>query len=108
MDNQKEVIKNREDLKDDPAIKEALGDADKYQSLAALQNLDGGKILLDALKQDIVGHIDTLTSSFKEATHIELLATLSRLEAKLAILRLITRAKTNLDGVNEFLDEALK
>lgn len=108
MKTKKQIIKDSEELSNDPQLREALGDADKYQSLLALQNLEGGIILLSALKRDAVSDVDNLISRYKEASHVELLALVASLDAKLQILRLINRAKTNLEGVESFIDELVK
>jgi hypothetical protein len=105
MKNQREIINNSEELSDDPKIKEALSDIDKYQSLLTLKNVEGGKLLLDVLRKDAVTDVDSLLSKYKESSHIEIIGIISSLDAKLQILRLINRSKSNLEGAQEFIDE---
>jgi len=84
--------------------KEIKEDIKKYASIDALSDYDGGKILKETLLNDISSAIDVLLSSYKSASHIELITTIARLEAKLNLYRVIDRAKKN----KELAVEALK
>lgn len=108
MTNKRQKIKESEELSNNPKLQEALADADKYQALLALENLEGGKILLNALKSDAVGDFNALIVGYKTLTHLDLLALLASLDSKIQILRLISHARTNLEGAEAFIDELVK
>jgi hypothetical protein len=82
-------------------------DLSKYAALEALQNSEGGIILISTLKQDIIGIINDLKGCYRTASHTELIALISKLEARVDILRSITRAKKNYDLANDYLDSII-
>jgi len=84
--------------------KEIKEDLRKYASIDSLADSDGGKLLTDGLLQDISSAIDYLVSQYKECGHTEIITAIARLEAKLDLYRVISRAKTN----KELAAEALK
>jgi len=77
----------------------------KYSSLSALQDSEGGKIIIQALEKDIVSAIDSLCSKYKDGTHIELISLCSKLSERLFIMKTITRSKKNKDIILKAIKE---
>lgn len=67
-------------------------DIRKYSALEATAKSDGGKILLDSLKKDIVSAVDELGTKYKTIPHIELVSICAKLSERLTILRIFNRA----------------
>lgn len=84
--------------------KEILDDIGKYKAIEALLNFEGGKLLVETAHKDIVNSMDLLASSYKTATHADLIALCANLKANLDMLRVFKNAKTN----RELAEEALK
>jgi hypothetical protein len=82
-------------------------DADRYGALYALSTSEGGKILLDALRQDISESMDKLSSGYATLAESALRAECANLNVKLAMLWSITRSKENLDGALTALDDLI-
>lgn len=80
---------------------------DVASSLDAVSLSEGGKALIEALTKDIVTNIERL-SSYKDKSHIELIALCADMSNKLTIVRSITRAKKNKEFLEGELMEALK
>ena len=68
-------------------------DIKKYSSIEAVENSEGGKLLIKSLEKDVVSCIDEMSSKIKTATHIELVAIIAKMSERLTLLRAIRRAK---------------
>lgn len=101
---------NKEEILDDKVLAEVKSieqDIAQYSALEALSNSEGGILLIKTLKSDLRGIIDTMKTTYKTISHTELIALVSKLEARVDILRSITRAKKNYDLANDYLDDIL-
>jgi hypothetical protein len=67
----------------------------KYAALEAVAKSEGGKILIDSLQKDVVSAIDELAHKYKDASHMELIAIISKMHSRLLILRTLNRAGAN-------------
>lgn len=85
-----------------------LQDLEKYAALDGLANLPGGKILVETITEDILNAIESITGSYKKATHAELQGYAASLEAKLGVLRALKNAGKNKTLAREALAEVLK
>lgn len=83
-------------------------DLDAAAALYAVSTSQGGKALINALISDTVGVVDSLSNTYKEATHMELLSLCAELKTKLDLLRSLSRSKINKDFLEEILAEKLK
>lgn len=83
-------------------------DVSLYKSLDALAHSDGGKILIDSLGKDVVNSVDNLTAKYKEASHIELISIIAKLQSDLSLLRVLTRAEKNKEQAQEELKKLLE
>jgi len=92
----------------DSQIELITKDLGKYTSLDTVANLEGGKILIDSLVQDITNTTSALAYGHKDKTHIELVSLCSGLAANLTLLKALTRAEKNKEGAKEALEAALK
>lgn len=98
-------------LKDNPEADEALlglaEELDEKHALAALADTEGGKLLLDALITDVTSIIERLRTSYKEASHIDLIVLCARLDAKLSEYQALKRARKNKEELEQVLKDAL-
>lgn len=93
--------------KENATVKAIKKDRNTYAAIEELASSAGGKILVDNLVKDVVISMDSLALGYKKLSHAELLGLCASLENRLAILRLITRAKTNKDLADLALREEL-
>lgn len=76
----------------------------KYSSIEVVSNTEGGKIIIDSIKSDIVSTIDEISSKYKTVSHTELIALSAKLSERLNILRIFNNAPKNKQLVKEELD----
>ena len=101
--------KKQEQIKNslDPAIQSIADDLDKVTAISALNNMEGGKILVASLLADIVSSIDTMCAKHKDLTMQEFVSLSVDMKTKINMARLLTRAENNKDYLSDLLDEAL-
>lgn len=92
----------------DEQKKEIEEDIGQYKSIESLANLEGGKILITSLGKDIVSGIEIILSTYKQASHIELLAVIAKLQSDLGIYRVLKRAGRNKKMAQEELQKLLE
>jgi hypothetical protein len=92
---------------DPPAVKEVKDDLDKYQSLAAVANLPGGKLLIDGLKTDIANDVEAIISLFS-GEEIAIRCAIAKLKADLALYRVLIRAEENVRLAKDELSKLLE
>lgn len=103
MSNHERVPKDKRN----DATEVAANDADSYAALYALSTSEGGELLIDTLKQDILYAVDKLTAGYATMPEIELRALCASLGINRALVQSLTRSKANLDGALEVLDELI-
>ena len=103
--NQKnlEKIKNNED----PAIKSIADDLDKITAISALNNMEGGKILVDSLIKDIVSSVHTLMASHKDLTLQEFVILSAEMKTKLDLAKALINSDKKKEYLNELLEQSL-
>lgn len=69
-------------------------DIKKFSSLASLAKSEGGKILIEVLKKDIVSAINELRWP-KELSHIQLIGLCMKLNEKLNLLSVLNNSEEN-------------
>lgn len=79
----------------------------KYADLAFLANSDGGKILIEALKKDIVSAIEDLRYKHNDLSHTQLLALCIKLNERLNILQVLKNAEENREVAVKELNDIL-
>jgi len=88
--------------------KEVTKDLGDFKSMSALKDSNGGKLLIKTLLKDTRSIINELTAIYKTASHIELVALISGMEAKLSIYNGLVQSDTNKELAQEVLDQILK
>lgn len=99
-----EVIPQKPDT---PEIKEAKDDLDRAKAIAAVMNQEGGKLLLGALREDILSDVESLISLFK-APETELRVAVLKLRADLNMYRVLKRASESATLIEEALSKLLE
>ena len=89
-------------------IEEIEKDIKTYNKLDRLAQSDGGKILVKGLKADIRYETDTICNSYKELSHIELIAHISSLNERRKILDTLLNAQKNKEDAKKALRAELK
>jgi hypothetical protein len=110
MINEEEKVEDREDLSPEQIaeIEEVKKDIGKYKSLAAVEKSEGGKELIAGLTGDILQIINTLAYGYETMPEQEMRTKLAKMSVKLALIRMITRAKSNAEAAKERLEELIK
>jgi hypothetical protein len=68
-------------------------DIKKFASLDVVASTAGGKLLVSSLQKDITSCVDELSSKYKTASHIEIIAICAKLSEKITLLRVLNKAK---------------
>ena len=79
-----------------------------YAEMEAVANSAGGKRLIKSLLSDINGSIEGICHGYREMPHFELISLSARLSERLALLRVLTRAKKNKNSAKDALSALLK
>lgn len=86
---------------------EVENDLKTFSALEALVHSDGGKILIDNLKKDVVNGVETVISMYRQAPEIDLRATIAKLQSDLSLLRVLTRSEVNKEMAKNELEKML-
>lgn len=87
--------------------KAAEAELNEKLALMVLAEDEGGKIVLQALKSDVVDYVERLAQQYHTASHQELITTCANLNAKLNLYRALTRAEGHVKELREVLDDTL-
>ncbi len=105
----KKSLSKKIDESADKSIKRKGKELNAYAALEALAQSEGGRIIIQALKTDILAVLDTLAIKYQTLPHAELIAACADMAAKLDTLRTLTNATKNkkfvYDELVEFLGE---
>lgn len=88
-------------------VKEIVKDLEKVASIDAIADMDGGKVLLKSLAQDIVSDTEKLASNFKTLTMQEFVGIGASLKTNIEMIRVLTKAKDNKHFLQELLEQTL-
>lgn len=83
-------------------------EAIKFSAIDAVANSKGGQALILAIKKDIASSIDELCSSFKTASHVELIGIAAQVKERVALLRTLKRASARKKIAEEELSVLLE
>jgi len=81
-----------------------INDIKKFDAISAVKETVGGKLLLNSLQKDVISCIDELSSKYKTATHIEMIALVAKLSERLTMLRVLNRSSKLKKLAKEELD----
>ncbi len=87
---------------------EITKDLNRLKSISVLKETDGGKILINSCKQDVLNTIDTIRFKYTELSHIELIGQCARLNERLAFLLTLRGVEENKKIAEQDLEELLK
>lgn len=88
-------------------IKELQKDLSLAQALDSVSISEGGKILIESLKKDVISCCDTLAGRYTELTQPEFISICADMKSKLDLLRTLLRAPKNKKYLLKVLKEAL-
>lgn len=103
-----QLKRDNPDFEVDEQITATTEQIDQLHKIKTVGDSEGGQELVKLLLQDVRGNVSRLTSMYRTATHLELLAVISQMESKLDLARLITNAKEGQKILEEQLEEALR
>lgn len=92
---------------DNDERKAAEAELNEKLALDVLADAEGGKIIVSALKSDVVQYVEWLSQQYHTATHTELITACANLHAKLTLYRALTRAAGHVKELREALEETL-
>ncbi len=95
-----------EEIKKEDLPEESQGLLDElgnYKALDALKNSDGGKFLVENMRDSIVFEVNTLVAGYKDMPELEIRARLAKLSIYIPLVQTLVRAKPNADGLKEQL-----
>ena len=92
---------------DTPQVKVVKDDIGEYKAIAAIANQEGGKLLIDKLKKEILDGVDTIMDLAK-GSEIDLRCAVVKLKANVTLLRVLNRAPENARLAEEELSKLLK
>jgi hypothetical protein len=87
--------------------KELEDDLGKYKAIASAIETEGGKILLDSLRQDIATDVERL-AGLLNGTMTEMQAAIAKLKVDLSFYRVLKRANNNVILAEEALQKLLE
>lgn len=90
-----------------PAIKEVEDDLGKYKAIASALETEGGKLLLESLRQDIASDVERL-SGLLNGTQTEMQSAIAKLNVDLNFYRVLKRANNNVILAEEALQKLLE
>ncbi len=90
-----------------PEVKEVRDDLSKYASLSAILDQDGGKLLINTLKQEIADSVQTIVGLF-QGDEMHLRTEVARLQAHLNLYRALKRSPLNAKLAEEELSKLLE
>lgn len=82
--------------------KEILADLKKSKDLSVLKNSDGGRLIIDATKNDILGILEGF-SQYKTLTLQEFIALSAKLTTLLSLYQVLTQSDVNEKVLSEIL-----
>lgn len=78
-------------------------DVNKYKSISALRDSEGGKILLASTLDDAASAIDEICSNYKKLSHTEFISLGAKLQTNISLARVLLRARKNAKMASEVL-----
>lgn len=79
-----------------------------YAIIESVANSEGGRKIIESLKKDALSAINELCFKYKEANHIDLIASCAKLSERMTLLRVFGRASKNKKITLDELEEVLK
>lgn len=108
MTARRSIAKIRADFAENEGVLAITDDLSNYAALSAVASQEGGKLIISGLVTDIMTGLDKVATTYKTATHAELMGTCAGIKANLDLVRVLTRAHTNKELAKEALEEAIK
>lgn len=82
-------------------------EVDKKKDLAAFANTNGGKVLREAARKDVLRLVNKLAYEHTSMDHIQLVGLCASLRASLSILQVLNGAEKNAKEALKDLEDAL-
>lgn len=108
MSRVSKLKEQRPEVLSNPEIYQLAEQADIIHELKALYDSKSGKQLVKLLIGDAINVVHNLRSSYKTATHTELIALIALMDASISTAKLLMEAKEVNDVINSELEEALR
>ena len=86
---------------------DVVDDIHKFKAITAIANQEGGKILIDNLREDIKTDVEGIIGLFR-GDEIELRCAIAKLKADLGLYRVLIRAEDNAKLAEEALAKFLE
>lgn len=104
-ETQEEAVELNDDQKAE--AKEVAKDVSKYQEIAHVASMPGGKILIDGALESVVSIIEAVIASYKQSP-AELISLAAQLDANYTLLKTLTNSSENSAGAAARLARLLR
>lgn len=98
----------RKDFPENTELAGIAEDVEKYASIAAVVNQEGGRLIVAGLVADIITGVESVAGGYKKLTHAELMGVCAGLKANMDMLRLLKNGEPNYALARAALADALK
>lgn len=88
-------------------VQDMIEDSNRLHSLKVVLDQEGGRMLVEALMEDVMGALNHVTSGYKTLNHAELMAQCATLKANLDLVSTLKRASLNEKELDEWIKEQL-
>jgi hypothetical protein len=108
MTRLQQLRESRPELLSDEQTVTLAEQADNLHDIKGLADTDGGKRLVEILMTDAVSSFYRACSSYRTATHLELIALLADVSSKLDTAKLLINSKEGMEYLDAELNRALR
>jgi uncharacterized protein related to proFAR isomerase len=103
----KEIQYNKEDITDEELL-EMIEDKDRMHDLKVVLDMKGGRMLRDALLDEVLNNLQKLANNYDTLSQTEFIAIGASLATRLDLLNTLNKASENLKTVKEDIQERLR
>ena len=95
-------------IKSNPELTSIADNLDRVSAIAAISEMEGGKLLINGLVQDIIGGVETVAALHKTMTLQEFISLGAAIKERMDLVKALTVANKNKEYLTELLDKELK
>lgn len=106
----KRITKKAIQESNNPALLEAMEDADRLHALKVVLDQEGGRMLVDAMMTDAIATINKLIGGYRDSdvTETQLRAWCAQLDINLSTVRTLKSAQSGEKDINDWIQEELE
>jgi hypothetical protein len=101
------IAKNNPEAAERADVKETAEDIELYSALAAFASSEAGAVVFASISKEIAATVTEIAGGYKTLSEIELRALGAKLDARINFLQSLSRARTNLEDAEAYLQELI-